>query len=179
MKGSIFIILTFVLLACSRTETNQFDYVQYSLYDFTKDDLNAKMMLPNASAGIGTSLKPSVSHEIGGFRWKVDVGRNFTLHIEDYGDYSFRFEEFKQKLLKPNRFFEIEIVKETKNLLIYRRKVKGEFASKKNARYFIYSVQRIGSSYYEIMNREQGDSKKVINFMYHSIQSLKSTDVNQ
>ena len=75
--------------------------------------------------------------------------------------------------------FEIEIVKETKNLLIYRRKVKGEFVSKKNARYFIYRVQRIGTSYYEIMNREQGDSKKVINFMYHSIQSLKSTNVNQ
>jgi hypothetical protein len=135
-------------------------------------------MLPNASAGIGTSMKPKVAYEIGGFKWKLSVGRNFTLLIEDYGDYAYRFAEFKRKLLKPNPFFEIEMVRQTKDILIYRRIVKGEFVSQKNARFYIYSVKRIRENYYEIMNREQGDTKRVVDFMYHSIQSLKANNAH-
>jgi hypothetical protein len=106
------------------------------------------------------------------------VGRIFTLLIEDYGDYAYRFAEFKRKLLKPNPFFEIEMVRQTKDILIYRRIVKGEFVAQKNARFFIYSVKRIRENYYEIMNREQGDTKRVVDFMYHSIQSLKANNAH-
>ena len=52
--------------------------------------------------------------------------------------------------------------------------VKGEFVAQKNARFYIYSVRRINQNYYEIMNREQGDTKRVIDFMYHTIQSIKA-----
>lgn len=179
MKISCILALICLLGACSSPKPKKYDYVQYDLFDFGLYDLNAKMMLPNSSAGIGTSLKPNVIHDLGGFKWTVEVGRNFRLFIEDYGDYSYRFEEFKRKLMKPNKFFEIEIEKQEKDLLIYRRKVKGNFDSENNARHFIYSVRRIGPNYYEIMNSEQGDSKKVVNFMYHSIQSLKATNANQ
>jgi len=169
----IFVIMS-LLFACEQTKSRSYDYVQYRLFDLRKYDLAAQIMLPNASAGIGTSMKPQVIYEIGGFKWELNVGRNFSLFIEDYGDYAYRFSEFKRKLLKPNKFFEIELVKQTKDILIYRRKVKGEFVSQKNARFYIYSVKRLGQNYYELMNREQGDTKKVIDFMYHSIQSLKT-----
>ncbi|MFM7643169.1 MAG: hypothetical protein ACKO5N_00090 [Sphingomonadales bacterium] len=178
MKSIVFFLFVGMIAACSRPKSTAYDYVQYNRFDLSPYDINAQMMLPNASAGIGTSLKPSMNYEIGGFKWKLDIGRNFTLLIEDYGDYSFRFVEFKRKLLKPNKFFEIEIVKQTKDVLIFRRKVKGEFVSTKNARFYIYSVKKIGENYYEIMNREQGDSKRVVDFMYHSIQSLKSKHAN-
>jgi hypothetical protein len=56
--------------------------------------------------------------------------------------------------------------------------VKGEFVAQKNARFFIYSVKRIRENYYEIMNREQGDTKRVVDFMYHSIQSLKANNAH-
>jgi hypothetical protein len=171
--GSI-LLSVFFLLACGQSKPHSYDYIQYNSFDLSKYDLAASILLPNASAGIGTSMKPTMDYEIGGFKWKLSVGRNFTLFIEDYGDYAYRFAEFKRKLLKPNKFFEIELIKETKDILIYRRKVKGEFVTHVNARFFIYSVRRIGKNYYEIMNREQGDNKKVVDFMYHSIQSLKS-----
>lgn len=179
MKLGLYSFLLIALWACAPSKPSSYDYIQYSAFDLSPYDLQAQLMLPNASAGIGTSIKPSVSYEIGGFKWKLAIGRNFTLFIEDYGDNSFRFAEFKRKLLKPNQFFEIEIVKQTKDILIYRRKVKGEFDAKKNARFYIYCVKKIAQNYYEIMNREQGDSKRVVDFMYHSIQSLKSTHAHR
>ncbi|MDP4595442.1 MAG: hypothetical protein NWS92_00560 [Crocinitomicaceae bacterium] len=174
MRSLSFFFLFVIVLACEQTKPRSYDYIQYRTFDLSAYDLPARIMLPNASAGIGTSMKPNVVYELGGFKWKLNVGRNFSLLIEDYGDYAYRFAEFKRKLLKPNKFFEIEIVKQTKDILIYRRKVKGEFVAQKNARFYIYSVRRIRENYYEIMNREQGDTKRVVDFMYHSIQSLKA-----
>ena len=174
MRNVLLVFLLFFLAACSQNKTDSFDYVQYTPFDMRPYDLSIQLMLPNASSGIGTSIKPKVSYEVGGFKWQLQVGRNFMLHIEDYGDNAYRFAEFKRKLLKPNKFFEIEIVKQTKNILIYPRKVKGAFVSQKNARFYIYAVRKIDQNYYEIMNREQGDTKRVVDFMYHTIESIKS-----
>lgn len=176
MRLAILFFTLLIFSSCEQSKSTAFDYVQYQSFDMSPYDLSVELMLPNASSGIGTSMKPQVAYEIGGFKWTLQVGRNFSLFIEDYGDYAFRFAEFKRKLLKPNPFFEIEIVKQTDDLLIYRRKVKGEFVAQKNARFYIYSVRRINENYYEIMNREQGDTKRVVDFMYHSIQSLKAAN---
>lgn len=178
MRTLSFFFLFVLALSCEQAKPRSYDYIQYRVFDLRPYDLSARIMLPNASAGIGTSMKPVVNFEIGGFKWELSVGRNFTLLIEDYGDYAYRFAEFKRKLLKPNPFFEIEMVRQTKDVLIYRRIVKGEFAAKKNARFYIYSVKRLRENYYEIMNREQGDTKRVVDFMYHSIQSLKAKNAN-
>ena len=174
MRLLCFFLLLVFTLSCEQDKPRSYDYIQYSSLDLSACDLSARIMLPNASAGIGTSIKPNIEYEIGGFKWKLSVGRNFTLLIEDYGDYAYRFAEFKRKLLKPNQFFEIEIVRQTNDILIYRRKVKGEFVAQKNARFYIYGVKRIRENYYEIMNREQGDTIRVVDFMYYSIQSLKA-----
>ena len=178
MRSLSFFFLFVLVLGCEQFKPRSYDYIQYRALDLSAYDLAARIMLPNASAGIGTSMKPNVAYEIGGFKWKLSVGRNFTLLIEDYGDYAYRFAEFKRKLLKPNPFFEIEMVRQTKDILIYRRNVKGEFVAQKNARFYIYSVKRIRENYYEIMNREQGDTKRVVDFMYHSIQSLKANNAH-
>ena len=174
IRNYFFFLLTIGLLACSQKKQDNFDYIQYELFDLNPYDLPATIMLPDASAGIGTSLKPKVTYEIGGFKWRIDVGRNYTMLIEDYGDNSLRFEEFKRKLFKPNRYFDIKVVDQSPNTLIYKRVVKGAYVEQPNEKYHIYSVCKIADNYYEIMNREQGDSKRVVDFMFHSIQSVKS-----
>ena len=162
------------LFSCGQEKQDSFDYIQYELFDLSTYDLPATIMLPDASAGIGTSLKPKVTYEIGGFKWRIDVGRNFAMFIEDYGDNALRFAEFKRKLFKPNRYFDIQVVDQSKNMLIYKRVVKGDYVAQPNEKYHIYSVCKIADNYYEIMNREQGDSKRVVDFMFHSIQSIQS-----
>ena len=116
MRLAILFFTLLIFSSCEQGKPAAFDYVQYQSFDMTPYDLSVELMLPNASSGIGTSMKPQVAYEIGGFKWTLQVGRNFSLFIEDYGDYAFRFAEFKRKLLKPNPFFEIEIVKQTADL---------------------------------------------------------------
>ena len=171
---SLLLLFALVLFACQQDQQDNFDYVQYEAFDLSRYDLPASIMLPDASAGIGTSLKPKVSYEIGGFKWRIDVGRNYTMLIEDYGDNALRFEEFKRKLFKPNRYFDIKVVEQQPNLLIYKRVVKGAYVAQPNEKYHIYSVCKIDENHYEIMNREQGDSKRVVDFMFHSIQSIQA-----
>lgn len=173
-RNYLVLFMTLCLLACEQNKQDSFDYIQYESFDLSAFDLPATIMLPDASAGIGTSLKPKVTYEVGGFKWRIDVGRNYSMLIEDYGDNALRFEEFKRKLLKPNRYFDIQIVDQSSNLLIYKRVVKGAYVAQPNEKYHIYSVCKIADNYYEIMNREQGDSKRVVDFMFHSIQSIKS-----
>ncbi len=173
-RNYLSLLLTVCLFACNQEKQDNFDYIQYEAFDLSPYDLPANIMLPDASAGIGTSLKPKVSYEIGGFKWRIDVGRNYTMLIEDYGDNALRFAEFKRKLFRPNRYFDIRVVEQRSNLLIYKRVVKGAYVEQPNEKYHIYSVCKIADNYYEIMNREQGDSKRVVDFMFHSIQSFKS-----
>jgi hypothetical protein len=65
------------------------------------------------------------------------------------------------------------MLKEEKDILVYSRKEKSNFVKDKKLSYHIYAVKKINGIYYEIQNRELGDSKKVIDFMYHSIQSFQ------
>jgi hypothetical protein len=64
------------------------------------------------------------------------------------------------------------MLKEEKDILIYSRKEKSDFIKNKKITYHIYAVKKINGIYNEIRNGEHGDSKKVLDFMYHSIQSF-------
>jgi hypothetical protein len=175
MKLIFFLVFSWIVVgACTSSTKNDFDYVQYERFDLRPYDIDAQLMLPDATAGIGTSLKPEVNYEEGGFRWELNVGRQFQLLIEDYGDNALRFEEFKRKLLKPSKFFHYKIIKEEPHLLIYQRVVKGNFVQTDNKKYHIYALKKINDIYYEFMSPEAGERKKVIDFMYHSIQSFQA-----
>jgi hypothetical protein len=153
----------------------KFDYFQFQKVDMRKFDIEASIMIPDATAGIGASFKPNVDYDEGGYKWTISVGRNFQLFIEDYGDNLYRFEEFKKDLLKDNKktnYFQFTMLKEEKDILTYCRKEKSAFIKEKKLTYHIYAVKKIHGIYYEIRNTERGDSKKVIDFMYHSIQSF-------
>jgi arabinogalactan endo-1,4-beta-galactosidase len=74
----VILICTLLLFSsCEQEKQAAFDYVQYEPFDMSPYDLLVQVMLPNASSGIGTSMKPQVAYEIGGFKWTLSVGRNF------------------------------------------------------------------------------------------------------
>ena len=79
----------------------------------------------------------------------------------------------KKLVIKERKLeFQFEMLKEEKDILIYSRKEKSDFIKNKKITYHIYAVKKINGIYYEIRNGEHGDSKKVLDFMYHSIQSF-------
>ena len=180
MNYFFFCIISLVLFTgcdnASSEEKKEFDYFQFQKLDLKKYDIQASMMIPDATAGIGTSFKPDVEYDEGGYKWKISVGRNFQLFIEDYGDNLYRFDEFKKDMLKVQKktnYFEFKMLKEEEDVLVFSRKEKSNFVKNKKLSYHIYAVKKINGIYYEIQNKELGDSKKVVDFMYHSIQSFQ------
>ncbi len=177
---SIFLVAIILLLTTQCKNGNDvpqgnFDYFQFQKVDMRDYDIAASIMIPDATAGIGASFKPNVTYDEGGYKWTISVGRNFQLFIEDYGDNLYRFEEFKKDLIKDNKktnYFEFHMLKEEKDVFVYSRKEKSAFIKDKKLTYHIFAVKKINGIYYEIRNGERGDSKKVVDFMYHSIQSF-------
>jgi len=49
--------------------------------------------------------------------------------------------------------------------------------SKKISTYHLYGVKYINGVYYEIKNKEEGDSKKVVDFILKSFLSFKSINL--
>jgi len=175
MKQILGVFLLFVFFSCKDEEQNNnqnIDYYQFQKVDLSKYDIPASIYLPDATAGIGTSFKPLIEHEIGGYKWKIKVGRYFILNVEDYGDFKYLFEEKKKQIIS-NRIYETEIIKENDNILVYQQTLKEDVGLKKHNTYHIYAVVKIDDVYYQIMNNENGNSLKEIDFMYKSIKSLK------
>jgi hypothetical protein len=169
-KFLFFFLLFYVWQGCqnnNKTQDNESvkeDYYQFQCIDLQKFDIDAELMVPDATAGIGASFKPEIVHSPGDFKWIVKIGRNFELNIEDYGDNSFRFLEMRKKLLK-NKIFKIEILKEQNNQILFIRNM--------DKTYHVYAVKKLGDIHYEFTCRESGYTKKVAEFIFKSIQSFK------
>jgi len=103
--------LSFILLNCKSESPpiNEIDYYQFQDINLSKYDIDASIKIPDATAGIGATFMPEVIHELGDYKWKIAVGKNFELFIEDYGDYPYLFPEFKKKLLSNNKYYIIEL----------------------------------------------------------------------
>ncbi|MEN9302454.1 MAG: hypothetical protein RL264_883 [Bacteroidota bacterium] len=170
------LILLIFLSACSGgvEKTNQDeDYFQFTKLELYPYDLPFSIMIPNASSGIGTALKPEVHHQIGDFKWEIQAGRCFKIFVEDYGDYKYLIEEKKKNLLN-NRVYEVEIKKETDNLLVYKRRIRDDYSSLNKFSFHIYASLCIDGIYYQLSNREEGNTEEEIEFMLKSINSIKS-----
>lgn len=176
MKIYFLLFFLFSLVACknSRKENSQVnsDYYQFQKIDLNRHEIPASIYLPDASAGIGTSFKPQIVHEDGDYKWKISVGRYFTLFVEDYGDFKYLFEE-KKKAIENNKVYETRIVKNEASILVYEQRLKESISYEEKASYHIYAVVKIKDVYYQIMNDKTGNSQKEIEFMYQSIKSIK------
>ena len=170
--------LSFILLNC-KSETppiNEIDYYQFQDINLGKYDIDATIKIPDATAGIGATFMPEVIHELGDYKWKIAVGKNFELFIEDYGDYPYLFLEFKKKLLSNDKYYTIEVLKDEKNLLLFKRTIRKNLGNVNPSSYHLFSVININGINYQLTNREAGDSEKVIDFVYKSVKSFKKNN---
>jgi hypothetical protein len=170
------ILLLVFLFSCKGEEQNlaqqNIDYYQFQKIKLSKYDIQASMYLPDASAGIGTSFKPLIEHEVGDYKWRIKVGRYFVLDIEDFGDFKYLFEEKKKEIL-GNKVYKTTILKEEEAILVYQQTLKEDIGLKKNNTFHIYAVVKLDDVFYQIMNTEKGNTKKEIDFMFKSIKSIK------
>jgi len=151
-------------------------YYQFAKLTLSDFDFNAAIFIPDETAGIGASFKPIISHEED-FKWTISAGPNFTLFIEDYGDYSSLMDEFEEKISKSD-FFDISIISKKNGIILYQRSIKkntlSDASSKENhISFHLYAIKNINGIYYELKNKEEGNTRKVIELMEKSVESLK------
>jgi hypothetical protein len=156
------------------------DYYEFKGLSLKEYDIPAMIMLPDETANIGASTKPEVIHNDGDFIWDINVGPNFELHIEDYGDYT-DMVEYKKKELKEQEIFKINYLVDEKDLIVYERTliVKGSKKASptvgvKHKSYHVYGQKIINGITYELRSRDEGYEKMIVELMAKSIKSFKS-----
>ena len=189
VKALIYIrllVLYLIINACSSENTTTIKerkinqesdkYYQFSKLTLSDFDFNASIFIPDETAGIGASFKPIISHDED-FKWTISAGPNFTLFIEDYGENSSLIDEFEAKISKSD-FFDISIISKKNGIILYQRSIKkntlSDASSKENhISFHLYAIKNINGIYYELKNKEEGDTRKVIELMEKSVESLK------
>jgi len=174
-----FLMLIFMISCADESVTvtkprDVIDYYQFDEHNLDIYGIDASIMIPNETAGIGASFETEILHNDGDFKWHISAGRNFNLFIEDYGDYQYRMPEFLRKL-EAQDIFKTEIIQQKDDYVIYKREL--NMSSKKISTYHLYGVKYINGVYYEIKNEEEGDSKKVIDFILKSFLSFEPINV--
>ena len=162
--------LLFLLFACetnnqkTNNESEEQDYYQFQQIDLSRNDLDATIMIPDATAGIGASFKPQVNHIPADYKWEISIGRNFNIQMEDFGDNAYRYPEVRKKILE-NKAFKVSIVQEENDQVLFKRILDNS--------YHVYAVKKVDGIYYELKSREEGDAKKIAEFIYRSVKSFK------
>jgi hypothetical protein len=151
------------------------DLYQFKKIDLRAYELNATLYIPDETAGIGASFKTTVEHPED-FQWKVSAGPNFELFIEDWGENSNQFSDFK-KQLSENAVFKTTIIQQTKNTLLYKRELAdlNKINDDNHVSYHVYALIPIDGYFYEIKNKQEGDNEVTAKHMLTTIKSFKST----
>lgn len=189
-KFSTFVLSLVTLLflgACSTDPKDLVDddqisleeYYEFQGFDLSAYDIPAIIMLPDETANIGASTKPEVLHTEDNFYWDINVGPNFQLHIEDFGDNKDLVTAHK-KALKQKEMFEIIYLIDEPDLVLYERKliVKGDKKAPKSVgvehkSFHVYGQKSINGINYELRSREEGYEKVIIELMAKTVRSLE------
>jgi hypothetical protein len=174
------------------TTTETEDYLEFRSLYLGQYGLPALLMIPDETANIGATTEPEILHEDGDFLWTIKAGPNFTLRIEDFGDYSKRLEDKKKELAEQNKFT-IRYLTNEPGLIVYEQTliVKGmknapPKVGVEHSSLHVYGQSKINGIYYELQSPDQGFSKynrHTVNLMAKSIRSFKairstSADIN-
>lgn len=187
LKTVVLSMLILVLLnACTTDPKDLLDgdqdaleeYYEFQGFDLTAYDIPATIMLPDETANIGASTRPEVNHTEDNFYWDINVGPNFQLHIEDFGENKDLVSSHK-KSLEQKDMFEITYLIDEENIVMYERKliVKGDKKAPKSVgvehkSYHVYGQRTINGINYELRSREEGYEKVIIELMAKSVRSL-------
>ncbi len=155
-----------------------YEFQQFILSDY---ELPAVIALPDETAKIGASVKPEVIHNES-FKWEINVGPNFCMHIEDFGNDK-GLVKGKKKKLGEQDIFKLKYMVDEENLIVYERilDVKGssDAASSvgvEHKSYHVYAERQIAGVTYILESRQEGFEKRIINLMTKSIRSFREVE---
>jgi hypothetical protein len=178
----LYFILFFCFESCSDAIPNQqvtdVDLYEFQGFNMSPYDIPMMIMLPDETANIGASTTPEVLHVEGDFKWEINVGPNFTLIINDWGERLTKVSDEKNRL-KSLKFFAIDFITEEPNFILYKKtlvakseKVKGVKVGKKHESYHVYAQKQIDGINYVFESRVEGCNKQIIDLMAKSILSI-------
>ena len=186
-KFSFFVLSLLILFSCSDKNNSDNliipseleDYYEFQGVDLTNYGIPATIMLPDETANIGASTTPEILHLESDFYWNINVGQNFHLYIEDFGDNTNLVQE-KKRELESTQFYDVQYIVDEPDLIIYEitLKVRGHVnASKsvgiKHVSYHVYGERVINGIHYELRSRDEGFERPIIELMAKSIRSFK------
>lgn len=155
------------------------DYYEFQDFNLGDYDIPAFISLPDETANIGASTKPEIIHIEDDIKWEVNVGQNFQLMIEDYGDLTDLIEVEKKELAEQS-FFKVNYVIDEPDMILYERTLLVKGTKKASSRvgvehrtYHVYGQKIIDGISYELQSREDGYEKVIIELMAKSIKSMK------
>lgn len=165
-------------------ETTDDDLYEFREFNLGNYGLKATIMLPDETANIGASTKPEVKHNEDGFKWEIEVGPNFHLIIDDFGEEKDKVSEKKKSLLALD-IFDTKFLVDEKDFIVYEStlKVDGEESSpitvaKPHVSYHVYGQKMIDGYTYVFRSREEGYPKNIIDLMAKSIKSVEELKGN-
>lgn len=154
------------------------DYYEFQVMDMSKYGIDAHIHLPDETANIGASTKPQISHPEDHI-WQIDIGQNFTMHIEDMANITDNIKEEKKEL-KRKDFFKIKYLVDDEDMILYQRElvVKGSDRAAstvgvEHKSYHVFGQKTIDGITYVLESREEGYEKNIIEMMAKSIKSFK------
>lgn len=183
---SLFVFLAlsaFVLTRCGGEEkTDQLtddDLYEFRGFSMKPYDIPIMIMLPDETANIGASTKPEVIHEEDGFQWRLSVGQNFEMVIDDWGA-DREMVSSEKKELAEHSFYDIKYLVDEPDFILYEQtlKVDGKKGVSKSVgvehrTFHVYGQKVINGITYVFRSRDEGYEKVIIDLMAKSIKSVK------
>lgn len=181
------VLLVFMIQSCKSDpkdllideDANMEDYYEFQGIDLSKYEIPATIMLPDETANIGASTTPEIIHTETNFYWDINVGPNFQMHIEDFGDNTNLVKAHK-KSLADKKIFKVNYIVDEPNMVVYERTliVRGEANAPKTVgiehkSYHVYAEKVVDNIHYELRSRDEGYEKPIIDMMAKSIRSFK------
>lgn len=157
------------------------DYYEFQDFIMADFDIPAVISLPDETANIGASTRPEVKHEES-FKWKINAGQKFQLHIEDFGILDDLVKE-KKKDLADQKFFKIKYLIDDPDLIVYERTLMvagSKYAAPEvgieHKSFHVYGQKTINNIIYGLSSAEEGCDKHIVELMAKSIKSFKRFD---
>jgi hypothetical protein len=170
--------------ACTDSSNNkENEGVDEALLDFNKFslkpyDIPANILLPDETSNIGASTKVEVTHTEGDFLWCLQVGPNFELVINDWGNDK-EILNAEVKKLKSLEFYNVKFLKKTPTTLLYERRlnVKGKKNVPKNVgiehkSYHLFMTKTIQNIIYTFETNDGGSTKEIVELQEKCINSI-------
>ncbi|MCH2224616.1 MAG: hypothetical protein MK066_07585 [Crocinitomicaceae bacterium] len=155
------------------------DYYEFQDFILTDYEIPALISLPDETANIGASTKPEVKHDESDIKWDINVGRNFQLLIEDYGDITDLI-EVEKKELAEQKFFKVKYLIDEEDMILYERVLLPKGSNKasptvgiEHKTYHVYAKKVVNNITYELQSGEDGYEKVIVELMAKSIKSFR------